>query len=102
MTDKIFEHMEILDAGSEGKAIAKTGDLVIFVPFVVPGDIVDIKLVKKKKSYLEGKAIKFHKYSEKRQEAFCEHFGTCGGCRWQNTAPSVCDQSPRIGNGGRG
>jgi 23S rRNA (uracil1939-C5)-methyltransferase len=84
MTDKIFEHMEILDAGSEGKAVAKTGDLVIFVPFVVPGDIVDIKLVKKKKSYLEGKAIKFHKYSEKRQEAFCEHFGTCGGCRWQN------------------
>jgi 23S rRNA (uracil1939-C5)-methyltransferase len=82
--EQIFENIEILDAGSEGKAIAKIGDLVIFVPFVVPGDVVDIKLVRKKKSYLEGKAIRFHKYSEKRQEAFCEHFGTCGGCRWQN------------------
>jgi 23S rRNA (uracil1939-C5)-methyltransferase len=82
--EQIFENIEILDAGSEGKAIAKIGDLVIFVPFVVPGDVVDIKLVRKKKSYLEGKAIWFHKYSEKRQEAFCEHFGTCGGCRWQN------------------
>ena len=84
MLEKIFENIEILDAGSEGKAIAKIGELVIFVPFVVPGDIVDIQLVRKKKSYLEGKAIKFHHYSEKRQEAFCEHFGTCGGCRWQN------------------
>ena len=84
MTDQIFEQIEILDAGSEGKAIAKIGELVIFVPFVVPGDIVDIQLVRKKKSYLEGKAIKFHHYSEKRQEAFCEHFGTCGGCRWMN------------------
>jgi 23S rRNA (uracil1939-C5)-methyltransferase len=84
MIDKVFEHIEILDAGSEGKAIAKVGELVIFVPFVVPGDVVDIQLVRKKKSYLEGKAIRFHKYSEKRQDAFCEHFGTCGGCRWQN------------------
>jgi 23S rRNA (uracil1939-C5)-methyltransferase len=84
MQEKVFEQIEILDAGSEGKAIAKIGELVIFVPFVVPGDVVDIQLVRKKKSYLEGKAIRFHKYSEKRQEAFCEHFGTCGGCRWQN------------------
>ncbi len=84
MLEQIFENIEILDAGSEGKAIAKIGELVIFVPFVVPGDVVDIQLVRKKKSYLEGKAIRFHHYSEKRQEAFCEHFGTCGGCRWQN------------------
>lgn len=84
MQAKIFENITILDAGSEGKAIAKIGELVIFVPFVVPGDVVDIQLVRKKKSYLEGKAVRFHKYSEKRQEAFCEHFGTCGGCRWQN------------------
>ena len=84
MQEKVFEKITILDAGSEGKAIAKIGELVIFVPFVVPGDIVDIQLVRKKKSYLEGKAIRFHKYSEKRQNAFCEHFGTCGGCRWQN------------------
>lgn len=84
MLDNVIENITILDAGSEGKAIAKIGELVIFVPFVVPGDVVDIQLVRKKKSYLEGKAIRFHKYSEKRQEAFCEHFGTCGGCRWQN------------------
>jgi 23S rRNA (uracil1939-C5)-methyltransferase len=84
MTEKVFENTEILDAGSEGKAIAKIGELVIFVPFVVPGDVVDIQIVRKKRSYLEGKAIRFHHYSDKRQEAFCEHFGTCGGCRWQN------------------
>jgi 23S rRNA (uracil1939-C5)-methyltransferase len=84
MIETVFEHIEILDAGAEGKAVAKVGELVIFVPFVVPGDVVDIQLVRKKKSYLEGKAIRFHKYSEKRQDAFCEHFGTCGGCRWQN------------------
>ncbi|MGA2823772.1 MAG: 23S rRNA (uracil(1939)-C(5))-methyltransferase RlmD [Bacteroidales bacterium] len=84
MQENVFEHIEILDAGSEGKAIARVGDLVIFVPFVVPGDVVDIQLVRKKKSYLEGKAIRFHKYSEKRQDPFCEHFGICGGCRWQN------------------
>jgi len=84
MQEKVFENITILDAGSEGKAIAKIGELVIFVPFVVPGDVVDIQLVRKKKSYLEGKAIRFHHYSENRQDAFCEHFGTCGGCRWQN------------------
>ncbi len=57
---------------------------MIFVPFVVPGDVVDIQVVKKKKSYFEGRAVKFHKYSEKRIEPKCEHFGVCGGCRWQN------------------
>jgi len=84
MTEKVFENVEILDAGAEGKAIARIGELVIFVPFIVPGDVVDIQLVRKKKSYLEGKAIRVHKYSEKRVKPFCEHFGTCGGCRWQN------------------
>ncbi|MCX6251203.1 MAG: 23S rRNA (uracil(1939)-C(5))-methyltransferase RlmD [Bacteroidetes bacterium] len=80
----IYESVEILDAGSEGKAVARAGDLVIFVPFVVPGDIVDIQVTWKKRSYIEGNAIKFHKYSDKRETPFCEHFGTCGGCRWQN------------------
>jgi 23S rRNA (uracil1939-C5)-methyltransferase len=84
MNPSIFENVEILDAGSEGKAIARVNDLVIFVPFVVPGDIVDIQVTRKRKNYREGKAVKFHRYSEKRQEAFCSHFGTCGGCRWQN------------------
>ncbi len=80
----LFEEVEIIDAGSEGKAVARVDDMVVFVPFVVPGDIVDIKVTRKKKSYYEGKAVKIHKYSEKRVEAFCEHFGVCGGCKWQN------------------
>jgi 23S rRNA (uracil1939-C5)-methyltransferase len=80
---KIFEEVEVLDAGSEGKAVAKIEDKVIFVPFVVPGDVIDIQLTRKKKNYLEGKAIKFHKYSDIRIKAKCEHFGICGGCKWQ-------------------
>ena len=84
MEYKIYEKVEISDAGSEGKAIARIGNLVVFIPFVVPGDIADIQIVKKKKSYLEGRAIRFHKYAENRAEPFCSHFGTCGGCRWQN------------------
>ncbi len=84
----VFEKIEILNAGSEGKAIARVDNMVIFVPFVVPGDIVDIIVTKKKKSFFEGKAVKFHKYSEKRTEPKCEHFGLCGGCKWQNMAYS--------------
>jgi len=80
----VYENVEIIDAGSEGKAVARVGELVVFVPFVVPGDVADIKIVRKKKSFREGVAIKIHTYSDKRVEAFCEHFGVCGGCRWQN------------------
>ncbi len=80
----VFEKVEILDAGSEGKAVARVNDKVVFVPFVVPGDIVDIKITKKRSSYMEGRATHFHVYSEKRVEPVCEHFGLCGGCRWQN------------------
>ncbi|MBI9036122.1 MAG: TRAM domain-containing protein, partial [Bacteroidales bacterium] len=79
-----LENVEILDAGSEGKAIARVDELVVFVPFVVPGDVVDVQVIKKKKKYLEGKAVKFHKYSDLRIDAFCEHFGVCGGCKWQS------------------
>ena len=84
MITRIFEKVEILDAGSEGKAIARVNDRVIFVPFVVPGDVIDLMVTRKKRNYLEGKAVAFHAYSDKRQEPVCEHFGTCGGCRWQN------------------
>ncbi len=79
----ILEQVEIIDAGSEGKALARVDNLVVFVPFVVPGDIVDIQVTRRKKSFYEGKAIKFHHYSEKRIEAKCEHYGLCGGCKWQ-------------------
>ncbi|MEZ5196135.1 MAG: 23S rRNA (uracil(1939)-C(5))-methyltransferase RlmD [Bacteroidales bacterium] len=79
-----IEKMEILDAGSEGKAIGKFNERVVFVPYVVPGDVVDVKVHRQKKSWFEGRAIHFHKKSEKRIEAKCEHFGICGGCKWQN------------------
>ncbi len=80
----LYENVEILDAGSEGKAVARVDNRVVFVPFVVPGDVVDIQVLRKKKRFFEGKAVKFHRYSEKRAEAACSHFGLCGGCRWQN------------------
>jgi 23S rRNA (uracil1939-C5)-methyltransferase len=79
----ILENVLITGIASEGKAIAKYNDKVIFVPFVVPGDIVDIQLTRKKNSYAEGKVIHFHQYSAQRAVAFCEHYGICGGCKWQ-------------------
>lgn len=80
----IIEKVEITDVGSEGKAIARIDKKVIFIPFVVPGDVVDVKITKSKKSYQEGKAVHFHKYSDLRIEPRCSHFGVCGGCKWQN------------------
>ncbi len=80
----IFEKVEIIDAGSEGMAVGRINDQVIFVPFVVPGDIVDLQLTRKKKKHLEGKSVHIHSYSSKRTEPHCSHFGLCGGCRWQN------------------
>ena len=81
----IFENVEVLDAGAKGVSVAKAPEgQVIFLPNVVPGDIVDVQTLKKRKSYFEGKAIKIHKYSEHRTEPVCQHFGVCGGCKWQN------------------
>src|SRR5690554_8138137 len=84
--DKIvFEHVEILDAGAKGVCVAKAPDgKVIFVPNVVPGDVADIQTVKKRKAYYEGRAIHIHSYSPHRTDPVCEHFGACGGCKWQN------------------
>ena len=82
--NKLFEAVEVVDAGAKGKSIAKSPDgRVIFVNNAVPGDVVDIQTTKKRKSYFEGTAINFHSYSEKRVEPVCQHFGTCGGCKWQ-------------------
>ena len=85
-TDKIvFDHIKVLDAGAKGVSVAKAPDgKVIFIPNVVPGDVVDVQTFKKRKAYYEGKAVKFHEYSEHRIEPICEHFGVCGGCKWQN------------------
>ena len=80
----ILEGVEIIDVAAEGNSLARVNDMVVFVPFGAPGDIADVKLDKKKKSYAEGHIVNMVKPSEIRQEPKCEHFGTCGGCRWQH------------------
>ena len=80
----VIEDVLITDVGAEGKAIAHIDCMVVFVPFVVPGDVVDVKILKKKKKYAEGRAVNVKHYSDKRATPQCPHFGTCGGCRWQN------------------
>lgn len=79
-----LQNVRILDVGAEGNAVARVDDMVVFVPFAAPGDIVDVKLVKKKKSYGEGRIVRMVAPSEQRVEPKCEHFGVCGGCRWQH------------------
>ncbi|MEG1545700.1 MAG: TRAM domain-containing protein, partial [Bacteroides sp.] len=79
----LLEKVTITDVAAEGKALAKVDDLVIFVPYVVPGDVVDLQLKKKKHHYAEAVAVKFHEYSSVRAVPFCEHYGICGGCKWQ-------------------
>lgn len=80
----ILENVTITDVAAEGKALARVNDMVVFVPFVVPGDVVDLKIRKKKHSYCEAEVVRFVKYSETRVEPVCQHFGVCGGCKWQN------------------
>jgi 23S rRNA (uracil1939-C5)-methyltransferase len=86
ITNKIvFDHIKVLDAGAKGVSVAKAPDgKVIFIPNVVPGDVVDVQTLKKRKAYYEGKAVRFHEFSEHRIDPVCEHFGVCGGCKWQN------------------
>lgn len=81
---KKLTEITIEKIAAEGKCIAKQADLVVFVDKVVPGDVVDIKITRKKKNYLEGTPIKYHRYSPIRVDPFCQHFGTCGGCKWQH------------------
>ena len=79
----LLERVTVADAGAEGMALARVDGLVVFVPFVVPGDVVDIQLYKKKRNYAEGRAVHFHTLSPLRVDAACPHFGVCGGCKWQ-------------------
>jgi len=79
----ILENVTITDIAAEGKAIAKVNDIVVFVPYVVPGDVIDLQVTRKKSHFMEARPIKFHSYSENRIEAVCQHFGICGGCKWQ-------------------
>ncbi len=79
-----IEDVEIFDAGTEGKSVGKHHDKVVFVHYAVPGDIVDLQVTKKKKSYLEARVIRYKKYSPLRIEPKCSYFGICGGCKWQH------------------
>ena len=102
----ILENVTIEAVAAEGKCVAHVNDMVIFVSFVVPGDIVDLQVRKKRHSYCEATVVKFVKYSELRIKPMCDHFGICGGCKWQNLPYSeqlkakqqqVFDQLTRIG-----
>lgn len=106
-TDLLLENVTIEAVAAEGKALSHVDGMVVFVDFAVPGDVVDIKVYKKKKNYMEGFIHRMVKPSEQRLEPFCEHFGVCGGCRWQPLPYSmqleakrqqVEDQLVRIGH----
>jgi 23S rRNA (uracil1939-C5)-methyltransferase len=78
-----YENVKIEDIGAEGKAVAKVGDMVVFTKMAIPGDIVDLQVTKKRKKYQEAFVKRYKEYSSDRVNPFCEHFGTCGGCKWQ-------------------
>ena len=80
----LLEGVEITGVAAEGKSIARVNDMVVFIPYGAPGDIADVKLDKKKHSYAEGHIVNLVKPSETRQQPFCQHFGVCGGCKWQH------------------
>jgi 23S rRNA (uracil1939-C5)-methyltransferase len=84
-TKQVFTNVEVIDTAAKGKSVGKAPDgRVIFLSNTVPGDVVDVQTLKKRKAYYEGKAIAFHTYSNKRTQPKCDHFGTCGGCKWQD------------------
>ncbi|MEN6457240.1 MAG: 23S rRNA (uracil(1939)-C(5))-methyltransferase RlmD [Prolixibacteraceae bacterium] len=102
-----YENVLITDIGAEGKAIARVDGMVVFTTHVIPGDIVDLQVVKKRKNYSEAKVINLVKASGDRVDSFCEYFGTCGGCKWQYLSyekqlfykqKQVSDQLRRIGH----
>jgi len=80
----VFEDVSIIDIAEEGKGVGKANDFVLFVDKAVPGDVADVQVYRKKKNFAEGKIIQLKQASGYRTEAFCEHFGTCGGCKWQH------------------
>ncbi len=80
----VYEKLEVTAAGAEGKAVARVDNRVVFIPFAAPGDVVDVEILKKRKSYMNGRVVRFHARSEHRTTPRCKHFGTCGGCKWQH------------------
>ena len=102
----LLENVKITGIAAEGKALARVDDMVVFVPFAVPGDVVDLQVRRKKHHYCEAEVVRFIEYSDKRVKPMCEHFGVCGGCKWQNLPyeeqlkakqQQVLDQLTRIG-----
>jgi len=102
----IIEGVTIEQVAAEGKALAHVGEMVVFVSFVVPGDVVDLQVTKKRHNYAEARVVRFLSYSKNRIEPRCKHFGICGGCKWQNLPyelqlkakqKQVLDQLTRIG-----
>lgn len=81
---QIIDNVLVEDFAAEGKSIARVDEMVVFIDNAVPGDIIKLKIKNKKKNFAEGIATEFNKYSSSRIEPFCSHFGTCGGCKWQN------------------
>lgn len=102
----ILENITITDFAAEGKSLARVNDMVVFVPWVVPGDVCDLQVRRKKHSFMEAEVLRYIKYSELRGTPFCQHFGVCGGCKWQQLPyeeqlkmkqRQVYDQLTRIG-----
>lgn len=104
--NKFLQNIEVIDIAEEGKGVGKSNDLVIFIDKAVPGDVADIELMRKKKKFFEARISKLIKPSGYRTEPFCQHFGTCGGCKWQHMTydaqlkfkqKSVTDALQRLG-----
>jgi 23S rRNA (uracil1939-C5)-methyltransferase len=102
-----FENVRISDIGAEGKAIARIDGMVIFAPHVIPGDVVNLQVTRKRKNYAEARVVALVEASPDRSEPFCTHFGACGGCKWQYLPyekqlyykqKQVVDQLTRIGH----
>lgn len=79
-----FENVSVIDIAEEGKGVGKIDDLVLFIQHAVPGDVVDVEVTRKKKNFAEARITTLKVPSEHRVQAFCQHFGTCGGCKWQH------------------
>ena len=102
----LLEGLEITTLAAEGKAMGRCNEQVVFVPMTVPGDVVDVQIRTKRRRYMEGYVVRYVRRSPLRVEPFCEHFGVCGGCKWQNLPydeqlrfkrEQVRDQLTRIG-----
>ncbi len=102
----LLRDIEITGYAAEGKALARVDDIVVFVPYAVPGDVVDLQVRRKKHSFMEAEIVSINKPSPLRTEPFCQHFGVCGGCKWQHVPyeeqlrmkqQQVYDQLTRIG-----